>query len=109
MAWAGVTLGDAVNRFLRNTDERIPAEQHNAAAASAARIEVHQLLGILESTFTHSAYLVGEDFSVADIPTFGYCSYAKRLSVADLNDYPRVSDWFNRCESRPAFVRAQAM
>src|SRR5262245_49722860 len=37
IAWAAVSLGDAVGRWTRNTREWYPAEQHNAKAAEVAK------------------------------------------------------------------------
>ena len=109
MVWAGVTLGEAASRLMRNTHERYPAEQRNAAAAEAARVELRHLIGILNTTLAASAYLVGGSFSFADIPAYGYCSLAERFGTAKLEEFPRVFDWVERCKGRAALARAQAI
>ena len=40
MAWGQVSLGDALSRLLRNTSERFPEAERNAAAAES-RLRSH--------------------------------------------------------------------
>ncbi|HEY2035819.1 MAG TPA: glutathione S-transferase N-terminal domain-containing protein [Steroidobacteraceae bacterium] len=47
VVWANVTLGDAFGRWVRNTSDWVPAEQHNAKAAAAAESDVRNCLRIL--------------------------------------------------------------
>lgn len=109
MAWAGVTLGEVVSRYLRNTLDRFPEEQRNASAAAVAKEEFSALIAILESELSRSDFLLGSAFTLSDLPAFGYAAFGKRLGMLNLEDYPNVNAWVGRCSSREALRRAQAM
>jgi len=109
MVWAGVTMGEVASRFLRNTIDRFPEEQRNAAAAAVAKQEFAALVAILEGALANTNYLLGNEFTFADLPAFGYCSFGARLGALELASYPRVNAWVTRCSARPALLRAQSM
>jgi glutathione S-transferase len=53
-------------------------------------------------------YFGGPEFSAADIMMVFPISYATRMNVADMAQYPNVAEWLARVESRPAFLRMLA-
>lgn len=105
MVWTGVTLNEALQRYTRNTHERYPADQKNAAAAQAASADIAKLLGILDHALDASPYLVGQSFTLADLTVSSWIGYMARLGV-DLSPYAHIGDWQSRCAGRPAMKRA---
>jgi len=99
-------MGDTFSRILRNTHERYPEEQRNAAAA---KVEMGALVAILEGALANSDYLLGNAFTFADLPAFGFCAFGALLGAVDFAACPRVKAWVDHCSARPALARAQAM
>ena len=73
------------------------------------RNEARRLLGVLEQRLTDRQYLMGDEYSIADIATFPWVGcldwgYNAR-EVIGLDEFPAVMAWFARCTSRPAAER----
>jgi glutathione S-transferase len=99
--WMSETLGGALFRFVMNTNERVPAEQRNAAAAKAGRDDLTKCLGILEKRLETADYLVGGEFSLADL-SCGALVFARTAGGVDMTPYPRSNAWVDRCTARAA-------
>ncbi|EAU41185.1 putative glutathione s-transferase protein [Fulvimarina pelagi HTCC2506] len=67
--------------------------------------EFDRNLGVLENRLADRSYIMGEDYSIADIQAFPWAFIAKPLG-ASLDDFPRVADWRGRIKQRPAVQRA---
>jgi GST-like protein len=74
-------------------------------ASERFRSEAARLLGLLEQRVRDTAWLNGEDYSVADIAHFGW---VRRMAYGGfaLTDFPALSEWVERIEARPATSRA---
>lgn len=107
MAWGSVSFTEAVNRLMRNTSDRWPAEQRNEAAADAARTDVNALLRVLDGGLAGRQFLLGDEFSIADCGVATMVAFVGRLGL-DLAQYANVAAWTARCTSRPALGRALA-
>ncbi|EKE71662.1 glutathione S-transferase N-terminal domain-containing protein [Gallaecimonas xiamenensis] len=70
------------------------------------RNEARRLLGVLEQRLAGRQYIMGDEYSIADIAIFpwvgcldwGYGGY----EVIGLDDFPTVMAWYQRCKGRPA-------
>jgi glutathione S-transferase len=105
MAWGSVSFTEVMMRLLRNTSDRFPAEQRNAAAAEAARTELGKLLHILDDHLASRQFLLGDSFTLADCAVAANAGFVARLGV-DLAPHQHLGGWIGRCSSRPAFGRA---
>lgn len=105
MCWAQVSLAEAATRILRNTSERIPAEERNEKAAATAGKELDDLLAIADAAMAGKTYLLGEKFSFADLAITGYAPFFTYVGT-DLSKFENVQAWFARCTARPALARA---
>jgi GST-like protein len=63
--------------------------------------EAHRLYGVLNDRLENEPYMAGGDYSIADIATWPWISRFDYQTI-DLNDYPRVRDWYCRIARRPA-------
>jgi glutathione S-transferase len=104
ITWANVTLGDAVGRWLRNTSEWTPAEQHNAKAAEAAQADVRNCLRILDEALEGKQFLVG-GYTLADTHLNSFTDWLRFMKM-DLTAYAHLDAWSQRCAARPAYARA---
>ncbi len=104
IVWCNVSLGEAAGRYARNTASWVPAEQHNAKAAEAAKVEIDGLMRMLNDAVTERKYLLGDSFTLADLHLTSWMSYLPMMGV-DLSPYPAIAPWVTRCTERPACAR----
>jgi glutathione S-transferase len=102
--WSNVTLGDAFGRYVRNTSDWFPAEQHNAKAAAAAESDTRGCLQILDRALAGRQYLLA-DYTVADAHVNSLVDWLRFMKI-DFSDYQQLNAWSKRCAARPAYARA---
>jgi len=103
IVWSNVTLGDAFGRWIRNTTDWIPAEQHNAKAAAAAESDTRNCLRILDQALATRQYLLA-GYTLADAHVNSFIDWLRYMKM-DLSDYARLNAWSQRCAARPAYAR----
>ncbi len=67
--------------------------------------EYDRNLGVLERRLKDRPYILGDDYSIADMIAFPWAFIAKSLG-ASLDDFPRIADWRGRIKTRPAVQAA---
>lgn len=71
--------------------------------------EVKRLLGVLEKQLEGKEFLVGGEYSIADMDTVPWVRYLDTgLAAAEflgLSNFPNVLAWKDRCLARPATAR----
>ncbi|MFW6052132.1 MAG: glutathione S-transferase family protein [Myxococcota bacterium] len=102
--WAYVTYGTQLTRLIYATGDRVPAEFHSATHAKGAREELDQLLGLLDARLTDRDYLLGDDFSLADLIVASVVTYGTYCG-ASADAHARVKAWLARFQARPSFER----
>jgi glutathione S-transferase len=102
--WANVGFTDPLSRFARNTAQYIPADQHNAKAAEAAKADLANAFKIIDHALEGKSYLVDDKFSFADLALSSYFGWLRFMGV-DFSSYKNVAPWAERCLGRPASVR----
>lgn len=73
---------------------------------AAAKKELEKPLKVLDQALAGRDYLLGKDFSIADLNVAAVLSWAKGAKI-DLGPYPHISAWLDRCLARPAFAAAR--
>ena len=63
--------------------------------------EYDRNLGVLENRLATRPYILGDDYSIADMMAFPWAFIAKPLG-ASLIEFPNVADWRGRIKLRPA-------
>jgi len=66
--------------------------------------EYNRCLGVMERRLADRAYLLGEDYTIADIISWPWVLIAKPLGQP-LDEFPNVSRWRNAVKERPAVQR----
>jgi GST-like protein len=66
--------------------------------------EYDRNLGVLENRLADRDWILGKDYSIADMIAFPWAFIAKPLG-ASLDAFPRVADWRARIKARPAVQR----
>ena len=106
IAWSNVTLGDAVARFMRNTMDWVPKEQHNEKAAEAGKKDIASCLQILDHALEGKQFLAG-DYSLADTHVNSFVDWLRHMKM-DLAAYKHLNAWSQRCCARPAYAKVMA-
>ena len=83
-----------------------PEDKRDAAAADAAEKEMQGPLGVLDGVVAKTPYLIGNDFTVADLNVAAILSWARPARI-DMTPFPKVADWLGRCALRPAAKAAR--
>jgi GST-like protein len=66
--------------------------------------EARRLYGVIDRRLAQSAYLGGDDYSIADIATFPWLRTWERQGIV-LAEYPHLKAWFEKIADRPAVQR----
>ena len=67
--------------------------------------ETSRLFKVLDVALAKHDWVAGSVYSIADMAIYPWALKHPVLQV-DLDDFPRVAEWFARVEERPATVRA---
>ncbi|MFM2129548.1 MAG: hypothetical protein RL477_1094 [Pseudomonadota bacterium] len=82
-----------------------PGKDGNERAAERFTDETRRVFNVLEKRLGEAPWLGGDDYSIADISTYGRAAGWKAAGL-NIDDTPRVKDWLARIEARPASGRA---
>lgn len=85
----------------------LPEDERNPALVTAAEQIIERPLGVLDGQLADWDYLLGDDFTIADLNVAGALSLSSFVGF-DFRKFEHVSRWFKRCMSRPALAAAQA-
>ncbi|KAI5866244.1 glutathione S-transferase [Durotheca rogersii] len=108
MAWQHGGLGPMqgqANHFFRFVKEKIPYAVQRYVG------ETERLYGILNARLAGRDFIVGPGrgkFSIADINLLGWCNIAV-FSGIDIDAFPHVKEWIDRCLERPAVRKGIAV
>jgi len=86
----------------------LPEDKRDTAAADAAEQQLAQPLRVLDDAIGHSANLLGDNFTVADLNVASILSWARPAQI-DLAPFPRVAEWLKNCAERPAARAARQL
>ncbi|MEZ6023946.1 MAG: glutathione binding-like protein [Hyphomonadaceae bacterium] len=67
--------------------------------------ELNRLCGVAERRLSEHAYLAGDEYSIADMASWPWLRGAHRLGQS-FDDFPKLKDWVDRINARPAVQRA---
>ncbi len=85
----------------REMDDKRPLRRYVA--------ESRRLLGVLDAQLDGRDWLLGEDYSIADIATIGWVhnliTFYEARDLVEYDGYARVVDWLERALERPAVRR----
>jgi glutathione S-transferase len=98
--WAVQEVDRAVNIWSLHAI-RLPPEDRNAELRAEALKIMVAPFKVLDGELAARPYLIGDDFTVADLNVAAVIS---RAIAADLSATPRLADWLGRCLERPAAV-----
>jgi glutathione S-transferase len=96
----------AVTALLHRTF--LPADQRDPQKAADAAQRFQVPLKVLDGELTGKTYLIGNDFTVADLNVASVLSWAL-LGGLDLSPAANAAAWMARCTARPAYAKVMGM
>lgn len=103
--WTYVTLCASLQRLALTSSSFSPAELHHAALAEYSRAELAQQLTVLEQRLGAQPHMLGDAYSLVDTIVSCMVRYGTLVGL-DTKPFPKVREWVDRCQSRPA-IRAE--
>lgn len=108
---------------LRQAVEKIPIRERQAAWRAAigyayteeqladSRRKIMLAIRRIEETLAGSSWLVGQDYTIADIGAFALARALPRLlpEIVNRKETPRTMEWIEKIDARPAVKAALAM
>ena len=83
---------------------RTPADKREPEKIRAGEASVKTALAILDRQLEGKAYLLGDQFTVADIPV-GCAAYRWYALPIEHPELPHLRAWYDRLTQRPAFAK----
>jgi GST-like protein len=79
---------------------------NNSYPMERYRDEVKRLMSVLDARLQDRQFIMGDDYTIADITTFPWiwCAdfYYGGKDVLEMDSFPAMMAWYERCMSRPA-------
>ncbi len=85
----------------------LPEDQRDLALVASAGEKLQRPLAVLDGHLAKRDYLLGSDFTIADLNLAGTLATAN-VAKFDLSEFENVSRWLAACTARPALARARA-
>jgi GST-like protein len=89
----------------RKISDKRPLERYRA--------ESRRLVGVLETRLTGRTWIMGEDYTIADISMLGWVrnliGFYEARELVGFDDFPNVAAWLERGLARPAVQRGLAI
>ncbi|MFM2248441.1 MAG: disulfide reductase YfcG [Pseudomonadota bacterium] len=101
MGGVGPMMGQA-NVFYRYAPEKIPF------AIERYQRESQRLLGVLDGQLARTRYLVGDQYTIADIANWCW-AHTHVWSGVDVSGLPHLQRWMDELAARPAVRRGKAV
>jgi glutathione S-transferase len=103
--WALTEVDRGVNIWSLHA-VRLPAAERDAEKRNEALKVVAAPFNVLDTALAKQPYLLGDDFTVADLNVAAVISRAVDM---DLSAVPNLKAWLSRCLARPAAQDALAL
>lgn len=78
----------------------LPEDQRDPAVAAAGLETLKNPLAVLDAALTGKNYLLGDEFTVADLNVCSVLGFAAYIQY-DFSPYPAIAGWLGRCNDRP--------
>ena len=103
--WAVAEVDRGVNIWSLHA-VRLPPDERDAGLREEALKVLAAPFAVLDAAVSQNPYLLGPDFTVADLNVAAVVSRAVDM---DLSAWPHLNNWLVRCLERPAARRALAL
>ena len=106
MHFGEATLMGAMTLLIQHSMSLPEAERDERSAARGKR-QLHHYATVIDKALEGHDYMVGDEFTAADI-SVGYAFFLAKLFRVFPDDCPNLTAWFDRLMERPAYQAATA-
>lgn len=99
--WSYVTYAAIIQRWNQATSEHVSAELHSPAQAGHAKAELQSLLGLLDRELAEQPFLLGSEFSLADLIVGCVVRYSSMCGITT-EAHRHTTAWIERVFQRPS-------
>lgn len=85
----------------------VPEDKRDPKIIESAIKGLQRPLGVLDRLFAAQPYLLGDEFTIADLNLAGVMALLKQTKT-DYTEHANVTRWAKACYDRPAYARARA-
>jgi len=85
----------------------LPEEQRDSALVASATEKLQRPLAVLDAHLAKRDYLLGSDFTIADLNLAGTVATGS-IAEVDFSEFGNAARWLSACTGRPALARARA-
>lgn len=85
-----------------------PEDKRDAGVVARATEALARPLGVLDAALGESAYLLGDDFTIADLNVAGVMDLLSMLKF-DFSQWSNVTRWLKACQGRASYSSAKAV
>ncbi len=103
--WATLEMEELVLDLLQHR-ALLPEFSRDASHAERDELLMRKPLGVLDGRLAGREYLVGDNFTVADLNVASILAWGK-MARLELSPYPEVTRWLDGCLARPAYGRVR--
>jgi GST-like protein len=100
--WGYVTYGALIQVLNFAQSPMVDTALHHPPLAAHALQDLDALLARLDARLAEHPYLLGEDYSLADMILAGVVTYSTYCGVS-VDEHARIKDWLQRFYARPAY------
>lgn len=86
----------------------VPEDKRDQNKIAQAIEKAKPLLETLNQNLEGKDYIIGEDFSLADINVASVVAICEHIQL-DLSSYTSINKWMNRLSERPSFIKYQSL
>lgn len=91
-----IAVARFINKMLGLPEDRRAEYESKQAGGIAA-------LGVMEQQLSKTPYLIGDEFTIADISLYAY-THVSHEGGFELTDFPSIRQWIARIQSIPGYV-----
>ena len=84
----------------------LPEDERDPAVVANAETAVERPLAVLDAHVSDREYLLGGDFTIADLNVAGTLATASFANF-DISKFENATRWLSRCTGRPSFARVR--
>jgi glutathione S-transferase len=102
--WLSVETSNFTPHAMKFIFHHVFHRPQEPAVLESAQASLELCLGVLSKQLDHSAFLVGDTFTLADVSLMPYVAYlVDSPAVEILKKYPAVMSWWGRVSERPSW------
>ncbi len=83
----------------------LPKDQRNELVAQKAKDDILILLEIIDNNLSNKSYIVGNHFSLADIPLGIWCHRCVNLEI-EIENFSNIKNWYSKLKKMSSFLKS---